>query len=84
MTEQRANIYHCSLMFFYKTYLNLKAYFRGGLFPVSIFSKILDYVVSIEIIVPFPFLSNMLSYAYAYYYDINTGMHRISKKYWHK
>lgn len=53
MAEWRASSYHCSLMFFYKTHLHLKAYFKNEFFPASIFSKILDYALDIEIIFSF-------------------------------
>lgn len=53
MAEWRGSSYHCSLMFFYKTHLHLKAYFKSGFLPARIFSKNLDYALDIEIIFSF-------------------------------
>lgn len=54
-------------MFFYKTHLHLKAYFKSGFFPASIFSKILGYTLNIEMISFFYIYSDTFSFVDAKY-----------------
>lgn len=84
MGEWRASSYHCSLMFFRKTHLHLKAYFKSRFFSASIFSKILDYALDIEINFFFYIYSDTFSFVDAKYYGIKVRMRWTSKKCWLK